>query len=215
MIDALLHGLFVLLATLLGFRFGHLLRPHIYRLAEKWKRWHSRRATAVEPHCVAPHEPGGGGTEGGNMNDKVAQLLGSAAGAADAMADCGVETDDTELVANFISAMDHAHGMFTQGIHDAMEQAKKNYPPDELNDFHTAVRMSMQASPAGTSVWFLWRLASVLKAMASRDVLEAARAVVDAHARWDEAHTPDDDYGTLDTLDAAVKRLLAVMPKEG
>lgn len=135
----------------------------------------------------------------------VASLLGSAAGAADALTECGLDSDDTELVANFITAMDNAHAMFAQAVNDHRQQLlDADTPVDHLNDTHTTLRKSLEHSPACTSMHFMWRLACILKRSASPDVVTAAREVVQAFAHLDTA-TPERK---------AVAKLAAVLPKE-
>lgn len=136
------------------------------------------------------------------MNHKasVAELLGSAAGAAEALQECGIHTDDNELVARFIESMDNAHGLFVQ-------MAQKAVAPEDL---HECVRLSMVASPAGTNAMFLWRLACVLRTMASREVVEAAREVVGL------ANNPGvaaGDNGSI-SWGRAIAQLAAALPKE-
>lgn len=150
----------------------------------------------------------------------VASLLGSAAGAAEAMTDCGIDTDDTELVGTFVDMMDKVRGEFMGVIETTMAKMRAGgVTDDQMNDAQTACMLSMQQSPAFTSPWFLWRLAVAVKAMASADVLEAARAVVEGHREWDAVCSSDtvpyaESRKRLEAMERAIRQLAAALPKE-
>jgi hypothetical protein len=194
--------------------FGFLFRHELFRLAERIKRAHSAPAAAVS--LRSPAHPNGGSTvkEEPHVNDPkgtIAALLGGAAGAAEAMTDCGIETDDTELVASFVTGMDECRAQYER-IAGAMAKV------DGAMDAFTIANQSMQISPAMTNPFYLWRLASAFKAMASRDVLEAARDVVDAHRIWDCAAADGEADVTqaacLREVERMVAKLAAALPKE-
>jgi hypothetical protein len=137
----------------------------------------------------------------------VAALLGSAAGAAEALNDCGVETDEAEFAANFIDTITRMHGIFVQMAVAA------GVPDGAMFD---TIRLSMQASPAGTNCLMLFRLAHCLKTMANREVLDAARKVVSARAAIVRlGNDATDDLGTArDMLEIRIAELAAVLPRE-
>lgn len=172
-----------------------------------WLRRLFRLAEGKSPPHIA--RPGEAPVKEERVDTKasVAGLLGSAAGAAEAMMDCGIDVDDTELATAFVETMAKVHAEFVQHVTNARNGLLATGTPEgDLNDLHTAIRISMQHSPAFTSPWFMWRLAAIVKTMASRDVLEAAQMVV---ARAEE--TPE--IGSA-RLQSAIAKLAATLPKE-
>jgi hypothetical protein len=187
----------------------------LFGLAQRFVQGHARRvATAgVGPPAGPTQAPGGSGTEGGTMDHKasVAGLLGSATGAAEALTDCGLDCDDTEVVADFINAIDQAHRMFVLAVeeHRAL-LLSQGVPREALNDQHHTVRLSMQSSPATTSLHLMWRLADILKRSAHPDVVEAAREVVAAHEQLAKERRL---VPTRTPVDVAMAKLAASLPK--
>lgn len=204
-------------AVALGVCTGYVLIPAAERfvaklffgLVERLRLRHFR-AAAASPPAPTPHGSAGGSTEGGKHMDKVAQLLGQAGLNADAMAQAGEDIDDAELVARFVESMNEAHSVFTAKVAEARDRSlSEGTPPDHLYSVEQGVKNAMVCSPSFSNVWFLWRLASVLQRMASPDVVEAARELVERlEARNDTL--PQDPV-----VNKACAKLAAVLPKEG
>lgn len=140
-----------------------------------------------------------------NHDEAVAALLGGASGAAEALIECGVDCDDTELVATFVEQMGKCHTIF-------VEMAKAAAVPPEA--MHDVIVRSMQFSPAFTNPWFLWRLAAAFRAMASAEVLEAAREAASAHEEWRVLRGHPSALACHEKLDGRMAKLAAVLPKE-
>lgn len=136
-------------------------------------------------------------------DDAVARVMASAEGGAEAMLDCGIDVDDTELVANFINSMAEIRQYMEDHMRPTWERCVKEHGEAEVHDFATSMANIMQSSPAFTSPWFLWRLSKAVANMASPDVLEAAREAVHASTR------PTDG-----NLFPALAKLAATLPKE-
>lgn len=195
---------------------GDFLKRHIFRLAERIPWAHVWRAFAsggpVSPRDPPPlaevlkEEPMQ------NHNATVAQLLGSATGAVEAMTDCGVLTDDTELVADLINALDEGYASVCKAVDLTRQQLMdQGLPADALAERHDTIRLSLGASRVTTSLWVLWRTAHVLKKQASADVLEAAREVSKAGAEWQKGQPR---YDHVPQLERALAKLAASLPKE-
>lgn len=139
-----------------------------FRLAKWREAQHIAQpaAPAVKEDTVASEDP------------NVASILARAEGAAEAMTDCGIDTDDTELCAQFIDNMGTVRGELEAYLRPVWEQCVANHPADEVHDFHTSLANLLRGTTAITNVWFLWRLSAMVRNMASADVLEAARKVV-------------------------------------
>lgn len=179
----------------------------IFRLAERWPRRHV--AQPADPAVKEEHVD----------KASVGSLLAGATGAAEALTDCGIETDDAELLANLIESMEAIHAQFAKYVDERRAQYLADGTPEsELNDRHTAIMQCMQMSPAFSNPWFLWRVAAAVKVMASREVLEASQLVVFAHGVLDRAVADKQPDVTLaacqQQLDHAVRKLAAHLPKE-
>lgn len=195
-----------------------ILRPQLFRLAERMKRSHSSAAAAVPRSLPGPPVNGGSTVkEEPTVHHKgtVDAMLGGASAAASALIDCGHETDDAELVANFIEGMDQCRASFVAYTEAAMAKARAaGTAEEELASVHDAASYAMQTSPSWTNTLFLWRLAHAFKGMASPDVLEAAREVVAAHADYGDGEQLDRSIPGTRALEKAVAKLAAALPKE-
>lgn len=187
-----------------------LLRHSLFSIAERIKRRHHARAGSgggPSPEFAPPAAASTAKEEPlQDHKQGVASILAAATGAAEAMNDCGIETDDAELLGTFITGIDGLRSHF-----EAWAKAA-GVPPEQHLD---CIRMSMTISPASTNAWFLFRLASAVKAMASRDVLEAAHGVVQRQEELLRNSNPLAHTGLQNALDLALAKLAAVLPKEG